>query len=255
MGQWQRFSGVFTSSSSVAPSESIKVKGVPALNVPSSVTRLHEHRLRYQTLQPHAQKCATHSPRRTNQFSEKTGPVNTLELILQALWQICLPKHIPRPKFDVSTPNIKQTLFFFHTTLWGMVGPKQHTNTLFRTPQRCRNAAARGPKIFRMGRLASCCGLFSERRSHSLTCKNPLWSSKKRPFIPSRPPLITDLFACARKSRLLRVPFFFAGSELFRHGGEQNLFQGISRQPEVEGIGVYLDQLVIPLVEELVQSY
>ena len=27
------------------------------------------------------------------------------ELILQALWQIYLPKHIPRPKFDVSTPN------------------------------------------------------------------------------------------------------------------------------------------------------
>ena len=50
----------------------------------SSVTRLHEHRLRYQTLQPHAQKCATHSPRRTkvlcflpDRFSEKPGRVNT----------------------------------------------------------------------------------------------------------------------------------------------------------------------------------
>ena len=117
----------------------------------------------------------------------------TRSLILQALWQIYLPKHIPLPKFDVFTPNTKQTLFFFYTTLWGMVGPKKRV-----TPQRCRNAAARGPKIFRMGRLASCCGLFSERRSHSLTCKNPLRSSKKRPFIPSPPPLITDLFACAR---------------------------------------------------------
>ena len=48
---------------------------------------------------------------------------------------------------------------------------------------------------------------------------------------------------------------FFAGSELFRHGGENRLFQGISRQPEVEAIGVYLDQLVIALVEERFQSY
>lgn len=129
-----------------------------------------------------------------DQFSEKTGRVNTPSPL-----QIYLPKHLPRPKFDVSTPNTKQTLFFFHTTLGGMVGPKKRV-----TPQRCRNAAARGPKIFRMGRLASCCGLFSERRSHSLTCKNPLRSSKKRPFIPSPPPLNTDLFACARHDSLPR---------------------------------------------------
>ena len=161
----------------------------------SSVTRLHEHRLRYQTLQPHAQKCATHNPRRTkvlcflpDQFSEKTGRINT-----------------PSPLANISSkthssPQIRcfhakhqaDPLFLLHDTV-GHAGPKKRV-----TPQRCRNAAARGPKIFRMGRLASCCGLFSERRSHSLTCKNPLWSSKKRPFIPSPPPLITDLFACAR---------------------------------------------------------
>ena len=91
-------------------------------------------------------------------FYQTVSLKNQVELILQALWQIYLPKHIPLPKFDVFTPNTKQTLFFFYTTLWGMVGPKKRV-----TPQRCRNAAARGPKIFRMGRLASCCGLFSER--------------------------------------------------------------------------------------------
>jgi len=38
-------------------------------------------------------------------------------LIRQALWQIYLPapKRIPRPKFDVPTPN-RRTFFFFRTT-------------------------------------------------------------------------------------------------------------------------------------------
>ena len=43
-------------------------------------------------------------------------------LIKQAIWQIYLPapKRIPRPKFDVSTPNdVHQAdLLFYHTTPW-----------------------------------------------------------------------------------------------------------------------------------------
>ena len=37
----------------------------------------------------------------------------------------------------------------------------------FRKPVCCWNAAARRPKIFRMGGSASCCDLFTQQRSHS----------------------------------------------------------------------------------------
>lgn len=92
----------------------------------SSVTRLHEHRLRYQTLQPHAQNAPLTAPGepKFSAFYQTSSLKKQVELILQALWQIYLPKHIPLPKFDVFTPNTKQTLFFFYTTLWGMRGRK-----------------------------------------------------------------------------------------------------------------------------------
>ena len=126
-------------------------------------------------------------------FYQTSSLKKQVELILQALLANISSKTYSSPQIRCfHAKHQADPLFLLHDTV-GHAGPKKRV-----TPQRCRNAAARGPKIFRMGRLASCCGLFSERRSHSLTCKNPLWSSKKRPFIPSPPPLITDLFACAR---------------------------------------------------------
>ena len=52
------------------------------------------------------------------------------QLIKQVIWQINIvaAKHIPRPKFDVSTPN-KQILFY-HMTLRGVVGGEKHTKTI-----------------------------------------------------------------------------------------------------------------------------
>jgi len=55
-------------------------------------------------------------------------------LIKQAIWQIYLPapKRIPRPKFDVSTPNYvhQADLLFYHTTPWVVVEDEKLTNML-----------------------------------------------------------------------------------------------------------------------------
>ena len=161
----------------------------------SSVTRLHEHRLRYQTLQPHAQKCATHNPRRTkvlcflpDQFSEKTGRINT-----------------PSPLANISSkthssPQIRcfhakhqaDPLFLLHDTV-GHGGAEKACDTTTLSKCGCPRA-----KDLPNGSFGFLLWSLLWTRSHSLTCKNPLRSSKKRPFIPSPPPLITDLFACAR---------------------------------------------------------
>ena len=56
-------------------------------------------------------------------------------LVKQALWQIYLPapKHIPRPKFDVSTPNAvhqADLLFLLHDTLGRGRGQKTYKYAL-----------------------------------------------------------------------------------------------------------------------------